>query len=62
MASPAKRTTRPQDLKFVADPNNAQSYDEMKQAASTVESQYRETTSMTAIAHQPRSPVKWVKS
>ena len=39
MASPAKRTTRPQDLKFVADPNNAQSYDEMKQAASTVESQ-----------------------
>ena len=33
------RTTRPQDLKWVADPNNARSYEEMKQAASTVESQ-----------------------
>ena len=33
------RTTRPQDLKWVADPDNARSYEEMKQAASTVESQ-----------------------
>jgi hypothetical protein len=28
----------------------------------TVESQYRDTTSTTAITHHPRSPVKWVKS